>query len=425
MRRFANLYIVLYLFDAGLSLLDELLKYFADPVALLTLSRSVVAYVVLTLSLVLYLCLGIDRRLPKRVLLPLTLYVFWSALALWPLSGLVARESLGVLVSFGQVFVAGVALITLRSLGGRSLLTWDQFLLPLFSWRNTLVFTALNLLLLPLLSLYALLALTGIYLDQSSAGFMRLSPVGIYMAERSYHRGPQRVHLAAMVHVGREDYYAEMTEALATAGTVILAEGVTDEDGLLQSRFDYGNLAGLVGLTSQEQMQLDGNLVDLVDIDAEERDVDKPDIVRADVDIRSFTPETIEFLNMLGATLLSDKPLAQGIAEYNRWAQQHVSPQWLPALLEDLLEKRNAVLIETLRQSLKQYDTVIIPWGALHMPGIEAAVLEQGFVADGRRERLSLDFRTIPYGRLWQKWQEGVQKVEAAQGGVGPASLEQ
>jgi hypothetical protein len=40
----------------------------------------------------------------------------------------------------------------------------------------------------------------------------------------------------------------------------------------------------------------------------------------------------------------------------------------------------------------------------MHMPAIEAAVLEEGFQLGGTRERLSLDFRTLPYAELWKKW---------------------
>jgi hypothetical protein len=55
-------------------------------------------------------------------------------------------------------------------------------------------------------------------------------------------------------------------------------------------------------------------------------------------------------------------------------------------------------------RTLEHYDTVIIPWGAMHMPAIESAVFEQGFESGAARERLSLDFRTIPYAELWEKW---------------------
>ncbi len=77
MRRFANLYIILFLIDAGLSLIDELITAFSSPLPIFSEVRFLVAYVVITLTMVIFACLGIDRRLPKRVFLPLTIYISW------------------------------------------------------------------------------------------------------------------------------------------------------------------------------------------------------------------------------------------------------------------------------------------------------------------------------------------------------------
>ena len=406
MRRFANLYIMLFFIDAGLSLADELLKFFASSLPLFSGLRYSVAYIVITLSMVLFACLGIDRRLPKRLLLPLILYISWSALALWPLSSVVDRASLGLIAAAGQLLLGGVAVLVLRGPGGQPLLGKAQFRGPMFGWRNTLGFTAINLLLLPFVLVYSGLAITGSYLEQQTAGFLRLSPVGIYMSERSYHRDAKVVRLAGMMHIGKEDYYEELAGAMSAGGTIILAEGVTDHDRLLVNQFNYSKLAGVIGLSSQEKMRIDGNLVDLDHLDERSADAagqDKPDIASADIDLNQFEPQTIEFLNQLGRTLLGDKPLFEGLAEYNAWANEHMTPEWIAGVMTDILDKRNAVVIDGLARSLARYDTIIIPWGAMHMPAIEKAVLAQGFTADTARERLSVDFREIPYVELWQK----------------------
>lgn len=82
MRRLANFYIILFLIDACLSLVVELLAVAETPVPLLPEVRSLVANAVLILSVVLFGCLAIDRRLPKSLLLPLILYIAWCALGL-------------------------------------------------------------------------------------------------------------------------------------------------------------------------------------------------------------------------------------------------------------------------------------------------------------------------------------------------------
>ena len=58
-----------------------------------------------------------------------------------------------------------------------------------------------------------------------------------------------------------------------------------------------------------------------------------------------------------------------------------MNPERITGVMADILDKRNAVVIDGMVRSLALYDTIVIPWGAMHMPAIEAAVLEEGFVA--------------------------------------------
>ncbi len=407
MRRFANLYIILFLIDAGLALIDELIVAYSFSLPYFSSVRYFVDYTVIALSMLLFVCLGIDRRLPKRVFLPLTLYIFWSALAMWPLSGIVGRESIELVSAIGQLLLGGTAMVLLRGLGGQNLLARELFESPMFSLRNTLGFAAINLLLLPFALVYTGLATTSYYLDQQTAGFMRLSPIGIYMTDRSYHLDEKIIRLTGMIHIGKQDYYEGLAGSMSSDRTIILAEGVTDQDRLLEHQFNYSKLAGIIGLSSQEKMRFDGNLVDLNALNERNpnaREQDKPDIARADIDLNRFNPQTVEFLNALGSTLFSDKPLVEGLAEYNAWVSENMTQERIAGVMFDILDKRNEVVIDSMLRTLKRYDTIIIPWGAMHMPAIEEAVLEQGFVPGVARERLSLDFRTIPYVELWQKW---------------------
>lgn len=404
MRRFANIYIALFLLDAGLSLVDELLNMTGFSTPLLANGRLLAGSVLIMVNMLIFACLGIDRRLPKRVLLPMVLYVFWSSVAMWPLSGAIGRDTLPLIAAIGQV---ALGLLTIAMLRGRIFLPEELFRGRSFSLRNTLGFTAINLLLLPLVVVYSVLAIASTYLEEQTAGFLRLSPVGIYMSERDYHLDEKVVRLTGMMHIGREDYYQELAASVASGNTIILAEGVTDQNHLLTSRFNYGQLAGVIGLTSQDKMIFDGNLIDLADLGQAKPDNAeqlKPDIARADIDLKDFEPQTLEFLNMLGRTLFSGMPLLEGLAEYNDWAQEKMTDERVAAVMTDILDKRNRVVIDSLELSLVHYDTVVIPWGAMHMPAIETAVLAQGFVPGVKRERLSLDFRMLPYAELWQKW---------------------
>lgn len=406
MRRFANFYIILFLVGAGASLTGELASLAGAHLPALSPVRNVIAFSLAVLSLAVFSLLGIDRRLPKRVFLPPTLYIFWCSLMLWPLLGMIPRESLALTAAAGQVVVGAAVLATLRISYGRNLLPAELFRRPLFGWRNTLVFSAVNLLLMPFLLAFSLMATAGIYLDRQTAGFMRVSPLGIYTSERSYHRDGQVVRLVAMMHVARKGFYQELIASLPAKGTIVLAEGVTDEEGLLKSRFHYGRLAKLAGLSSQEAMQLDGNLLELDDlepVDADARDETRPDLVRADLDVEDFDPRTVAFLEVLARTLFGEMPLAQGFVAYADWAKVHGTPEMYEGVMDDILHKRNAVVIDTLERGLDRYDTIVVPWGGMHMPAIEAAVLDMGFVRGEKKERLLFAFSAIPFASFGQK----------------------
>lgn len=418
MRRFASFYIILFLIDAGHSLVDELLTLAGSPLPWLSGVRQLIAYVVIAMSMVIYFCLGIDRRLPKRIFLPLTLYIAWCSLAMWPLSGAIDRTVLPLVASVGQV---ALGLLTLVLLRGWVMLPQEMFQKAAFSLRNTLGFMAINLLLAPAVLLFGVLALAGNYLEEHTAGFLRISPAGIYMAERSYHRAGKEIRLAGMMHVGKEEYYKDLAAAIPTTATVILTEGVTDQDHLLEHDFNYGKLARVIGVNSQDQMQIDGNRVDLDDPARVAAGAgDKPDIAWADIDLNRFDPQTVEFLNVIGRTLFSGRPLTEALTEYSDWAAENMPPQRVATVMADILDKRNQAVIASLAKALQRYETIIIPWGALHMPAIEAAVLEQGFAPGAQKERMSLDFRAIPYQELWRKWsaRASAARIEHHQSGV-------
>ena len=402
MRKFANFFLILFVVDAVYSLVDELFMTFASQIPLLTSVRLVIAYSVMILSMVIYACLGIDRRLPKRIFLPLILYISWCAVAMWPLSGVVSREQLPLIAAIGQVALVAMIILLRR---GQLLLPGEMFQKEFFGLRNTLGFTAVNLLLTPLLLVYFSLAMTSTYLEEQTAGFLRISPVGVYMAERSYHLHDKEIRLAGMMHIGKQDYYDDLSRSLPAQGAIILAEGVSDKDRLLEHHFNYSELADVIGLSSQDKMQIDANLVDLEKLNEHIISrANKPDIARADIDVNRFAPQTVEFLNMLGGTLFSKQPLEESFAAYNAWASEHMTPEMVVGIMADILDKRNEAVIASMLRTLSLYDTIIIPWGAMHMPAIEAAVLAQGFEPGGKQERLSLDFRSIPYAELWKKW---------------------
>ena len=61
-------------------------------------------------------------------------------------------------------------------------------------------------------------------------------------------------------------------------------------------------------------------------------------------------------------------------------------------VINDIVNKRNKVLLQHLQSSLPVSDSIIIPWGAMHMPGIQAELFKMGFKPGKTQERLAIAF---------------------------------
>lgn len=398
MRTFANLFLVLFLADGSLSILDEIVTLIW-PTPDLTMLRAMLANAVLYLAFPLYLCLGLDRRLPKKLFLPLILFLFWCPLSVWIFPPLADSRVYGLLMAVLQVAL-GTFLIsrTVKHVAPQALTLPQTFFEgPFFSGRNTLVFFGINLPLLPVVLATLLLYTADSYATFNTAGFVRVSPGGVYMMERVYKKDAKTVRLAGMIHVGEKKYYEEVSRLPVAGRAIVLAEGVTDEEGRLKNRFDYGKVASLLGLTPQDKMLFEGRVIEAEALDdpPAEGKQEKPDILRADVDLSTFRPETMLFLDQVGKHLRGNASVLEGMVELNEWAGENVTPAMYEVIMDDILHKRNKVLIAHLDRALPRYDTVVVPWGALHMKEIEAALLERGFKVEEEKKRLSVDLKRI------------------------------
>ncbi len=406
MRILINIFLLLFLADGSVSLLDELLTSLLQ-ITLLDNVRAVVAWVTVFAALVVYITMGIDRRLPKRVLLPLCLFVFWGAMILWPLPKIFSRMTFG-LVGTGLQFALGVAaLLFIRKINGRSLLmTARMFKPPVFRLRNTLFFTGANVVMVPLaLIVFGLVSLSD-YISQQTAGFVRLGFDGLYMTEKIYRHNGKQIRLAGMIHIGDKTYYEDIVASINSPRTVVLAEGISDRHRLLTYRFDHRKFADLLGVATQAEMTIEGDFVDLENLTAGEITADtssKPHIVMADMDVSQFDSKTIELLNLMGQYVNNDATLFEDFKSYSQWVDANLTDEVTRTLKHDILTRRNGEVIRRLHQALPLYDTIVIPWGALHMVEIEAAVTAQGFNLDTLTERLSIDFGKIKITELLQR----------------------
>lgn len=68
--------------------------------------------------------------------------------------------------------------------------------------------------------------------------------------------------------------------------------------------------------------------------------------------------------------------LAQFISLYRDF---RAHPEKAATINEDIIAGRNRNLISWIEASRINYQEIVVPWGALHLPGIEMAVEEMGF----------------------------------------------
>ncbi len=401
MRKLANLFLILFLLSAIFGVADELLRIFFD-LQILSGTLQLIWITCIFIGSMTYFGLGFNKHPPKIILVPLFIWLFWGIADYWPLESMTGSY-FRLYASSGQLLF-GMAILKLnQQINHKSLLlNRNQFVGPAFNGRNLFRFCLISTLIVPLTLVLISYSFIDYLIETKTAGFVQLKPNGLYMTERTYREDDKQIQLTAMIHLGQNNFYADLMASIPDGRTLILAEGVTDEDGLMTERFGYGKIADLLGLTSQEQVRFPGRLIDSTELDDPEViSQENPDILRADIDLRQFDSRTLETLNALAKYVLNAESLTNGYLEFNRWAQEHVTPDINGIIMNDLIDKRNSSVTSYFPTALHKYDTLVIPWGALHMKGIEQAVLERGFLLEESKERLSIDFLLLPYGQLW------------------------
>jgi len=404
MRIFANPFLIMFLADGGFSLIDELVPLLS-PLASFTQLRSLLAGTVIVMAAALYPCLGIDRRLPKRVFLPQILFALICPFSTWLFPPLAGIRTYGLMAAAVQVALGMLPLHYFRKGGARCLtMPPEMFAAPFFRLKNTLIFGATSLFFAPFALILLILFTVNAYMTEYTSGFMRLDPGGLRMAERVYKRDNRTIRLAAMIHVGNKEFYDELAGSIAPGRIIVLVEGVSDDENLLAGSIDYGKMAGYLGLTSQKEMHFRGRVIEPEELESprlrsrkagDGKPAGEVDILRADVDASDLRPPTILLLNAMGKKLQESDSFVNEFLALNSWGEKNITPEMYELIIDDILHRRNMELIRYLEKALDRYDTVVIPWGALHMKEIEAEVLKRGFTLQEERERVSIDFRKM------------------------------
>jgi hypothetical protein len=148
MRKLANLFLVLFIVSA-VSGIFQVLAQHHELFPFATRLHHTLRGACLITGFLVYIGFGFNRHLPKRVLIPLLLWLFWSLVSYWPLD-LFSLEW-GELVAYVAQLIFGVMLLKVNSLLNNRglLLVPEQFTGPAFSFTRLVKFSLISLIVLP------------------------------------------------------------------------------------------------------------------------------------------------------------------------------------------------------------------------------------------------------------------------------------
>ena len=367
----------LWLFLAGglISLLDDSLVLFLH-VSALTILRMGIVFFGCLMAVLVYCMMGLTPLIPKRLFLPTVLFTPVVQLVYLPclIYSFNRMPQVAWVCSLSQVILG---LLVLYYVQGALQFRWSligehKLGTRKFSWGNSFGFLFINVcVLLPAVLAYLLIC-AALALGHFTDGFVALRPEGLKVQVRKYVRDDGKtVRLIPMIHVGDAEFYRNLNASIPT-NAIVLLEGVSDRQNLLTNHLSYKRMANGLGLTEQKM-------------------VFKPHgfkSVRADIDVEQFAKGTVDFLNMI-ALIYSRGVNAQTVPLL---LQDSSSPEDLEKVMEDILVKRNQHLLDEIQTRLAQWENLVVPWGAAHMPGIEAGIQRAGFHLDQTQEVVIIRF---------------------------------
>lgn len=399
-----NLFWIAFLADGVLSLVDEL----SGIISWWSVVRSGLAFLTLLASLILAGVIVFTPQAPKRVLLPMIGFLWWSGPGVaFPL-GPLGVTSIGLWVAVMQL-VLGVGIVVVWGCReGLPFIVHSER--PRFTWRHSLVLAPAVFLAALVCATISICAGLVTEIEMYSGGYIRVRPDGIYLLERRFASGVQEVRLTGMMHVAAHEFYAEiLPESDPDLPSVVLVEGVTDHQGLLsQGGIRFDRLAKMLNVASQNESAFAENVAQGMDreklppppISPDDEMVTSEkatttdsaiDFRHADVDVETFHPSTIAFLVTVMGLLQAEHPsqILEALADPTS-PLRDVKTQSL--VMSDILHARNQTLVEEIQRSLKTYRRVIVPWGAMHLQEVENWLRTQDFQQSGEVERKALSF---------------------------------
>lgn len=394
----ANAYLVLFAADAVISVVEDWLFASAGPLDGL---RNSLAEITILASLVMIFVVVFVPQLPKLVFVPMIVAVLWMGVGAPPI-GSVGEAVASPFLSMCQLALAVAAFMVVQIRAGGWFFTTQQlprkdhlFLRIAFA---SIVVVALVPVAIVAFGAYALATAA----EEATAGYVRFTWTEVLARETIMRKGNKEVRLVATAHIAEGSFYREVY-ASVPAKAVVLAEGISDEKGLLgEQRGDNDDVAEQLGLETQDVFE--GLLQPAIVDDKSEtaaKDPNKirtqPDVVRADIDISELSPAALkclkEDLQIVGSTFGNQDEIKEITC----------SAEDRKVFWDEILYKRNNKLLAEFDKREATYDVFIVPWGAMHMRDLELAFKERGYRIEKMTMRTLARYRTIAdkvFGRV-------------------------
>ena len=192
-------------------------------------------------------------------------------------------------------------------------------------------------------------------------------------------------------------------------GALILEEGVTDRNERLSGNLSYRKFARVLGLEQQPALtprvnsggpaptSVSGSPTKTADPTAIVGRADGTSVLRPDIDVSDFSDQTIEFLSQVSQIYQAKGPL-DALMRIEAVMNETTSAQ-VEGFFKDVVAKRNTHVLAAVDAELPHYEAIVIPWGAMHMPGLEQGLKKRGFTIVSQR-RLPLVRYSIMLARL-------------------------
>jgi hypothetical protein len=283
--------------------------------------------------------------------------------------------------------IAATTLGLIRAATGHWLLSADELRRKHHLVARTVFAMLVTIVTLPVVAAGIALLLLAAVLERQTGGYLDVTRTGVDVRERVLTKDGRTVVLKAMAHYGEDDFYRTLFDGLPPK-SLVLAEGLSDRDKRLRGFPSAAGIAKMIGLTQQPGMGSIRDRKDQAPSATGAAPANPPDIVRADVDAAEFSDETLGLLQDLAELYAGN--VAEGIRKVV--ARTRADPA---VFTRELIDKRNAHVLAIFDEKAGDYTTIVIPWGALHMPGLEAGLEKRGYRVESERTRPVVRFGTI------------------------------